>query len=911
MRDTRSYRFWLIAASVLFWMVGHIACSNDFSTQPDKTARNGQLIILADLQTSAAQTTTGGAPVQVWAKLADQDNHSIAGKVVRFTATLGTITAADTTDADGIARAVFVPGNKAGTAVITAQYLDYSSKTVKVSVDSVLSQSLILVVNRQSLLANALDTVHVRAVIRNSDGTPGRNILVSFSASVGKLDYAQLATDSSGVAETVYRPPASAVDRTAILGCQALNMTRQVQLSLKGITFYLVANPEYLLADGNSQSTITAVLKETTSKLAIPDAKITFGTDLGTIPFQARTDEEGRADVALTSGLKTGTAHVMGHYGPTLVDTVEVVFLLSEPAHLQLSVNPSVLPADNTSKAELRATVTDQSSNPVPDGTPVTFRILRGSGTLDNRVLTKDGVAVNTLIAGSHPDTTEVEAEVGSVRDTVRVIYVVGSAASVKLSADTTAIPADGITAILIRAQVLDAAGNPVQDGTTVQFETDVGNITPQAVTQNGIAVAKFSSGQTGVATITARVGGISGQITIKLLPGSPAAILLSFDPKSLGVKDSGRNQTLRITADVRDAKNNSVRDGTLVRFSLYASPHGGERLSTYDPVPTVNGKAEVSLVSGTRSGTVRILAEVVNANGQPVNPPVRAVSTEIMIFAGPPYIENVNDVSTSHLTVGTNPLNILGWHVVNNTAEVVAVVGDKYNNPVPKGTAVYFTTTGGVISTHTGYTDEEGIARVTIHSAKPYPTIDRYYYTFFDPNQGHPNFWLPTSVIPGPIPDFEGGLVVNSKGDTGENDGIVRIMAVTEGVDATGEKAAVWSVTNLVFSGPIAHFSVDVSDTALSPGQSAHIRIQIYDVNGNPIVPGSTIAASSDAGSLSWTSFVTPDPGQTTYDLYLTNNLDPTSPDARETSTQVTIKVTSDNGNAVRSTPSIRLKLE
>ena len=911
MKCLRKSGAWLAAIAFFLYLVGAIGCSNDFPNQPDKNARNGRLIILADLQASSSQTTTGGDPVQVWAKLSDQDNHGISGKIVYFTATLGSITSQDTTDSGGIARAVFVPGTQAGTAVITARYQDYSTKTVKVAVDSVLSQNLILSVRSRSLLANGTDTLHVRARVRNSDGTAARNVLVSFFASAGTLDFSQLATDSSGVAEAVFRAPVATADEEAVLRCQALGMTRQVQISLKGITFYLTANPAYLIADGSSQSQITAIVKETTSKIAVPGAEVTFATDLGTIPFRAKTNAEGRADVSLTSSLKTGTAHVIGRYGAGLADTVAVAFLLSEPAHLQLTAAPAVLPADNSSKSVLRATVTDQSNNPVPDGTPVNFQIVRGSGTLENHKLTQGGVATSELIAGSHPDTAVVVAEVGSLRDTVQVVYVVGEAASVKLSADSTAIPADGVTSILIRASVLDAAGNPVRDGTTVHFETTLGNITPEAVTKGGKAAAKFSSGETGVATVTASVGNASGEITIHLLPGKPAAILLSFDPKSLGVKDSGRNQTLKITADVRDAKNNSVQDGTLVRFSLYASPHGGETLNSYDPVPTVNGKAEVSLVSGTRSGPVRILAEVVDGNGQPVTPPVRAISTEIMIFAGPPYIENVNDVSTSHLTVGTKPLNILGWHFVNNTAEVVAVVGDKYNNPVPAGTAVYFTTTGGVISTHTGYTDDEGIARVTIHTAKPYPTIDRFYYTFFDPNQGHPNFWLPTSVIPGPIPDFEGGLVVNSKGDTGENDGIVRIMAVTEGVDATGQKAAVWSVTNLVFSGLIAHFSVDVSDTALSPGQSAHIRIRIFDVNGNPIVPGSTIAASSDAGSLSWTSFVTPDPGQTVYDLYLTNNLDPTSPEARETSTQVTIKVTSENGNAVRSTPSIRLKLE
>jgi len=326
--------------------------------------------------------------------------------------------------------------------------------------------------------------------------------------------------------------------------------------------------------------------------------------------------------------------------------------------------------------------------------------------------------------------------------------------------------------------------------------------------------------------------------------------------------------------------------------------------------VPTLNGRAQVSLNSGIRSGAVRILAQVTDENGAPIIPEVRAVSTEIIIFAGPPFIEDVNDPGTSHLSVGVEPLNVYGWNVVNNTATVVVVVGDKFNNPVPSGTAVYFTTTSGVVSTFQGFTDEEGVATVTIHTGQPYPTITRFYNTFFDPNENHPDFNQPTNVIPGPIPDFEGSEILNSIGDFGENDGVTRILAVTEGVDANGRSARIWSVTNLVFSGIIFVFDVTTSDTELSPGESALIDFKIYDENGNPIVPGSEITVGASAGVLSWGSLTTGDPGVTRYQVLLTNNLDPTDPDARETATAVTITVNSENGNVIQSSETINLRL-
>ncbi|MCH9007284.1 Ig-like domain-containing protein [candidate division KSB1 bacterium] len=305
-------------------------------------------------------------------------------------------------------------------------------------------------------------------------------------------------------------------------------------------------------------------------------------------------------------------------------------------------------------------------------------------------------------------------------------------------------------------------------------------------------------------------------------------------------------------------------------------------------------------------------MAQVTDALGIALVPEVRAISTEVIIFAGPPFIEDVNNRFTSHLSVGAAQTNVLGWGFVNTTTTMIAVVGDRFNNPVPAGTAVFFTTTGGVISTHTGFTNEEGVATVTIHTAQPLPDIMRYYNTFDDPNKDHPNFALGTSTIPGPIPDFEGGQVVNSLGGVGENDGITRVLAVTEGVNSNGVSSRAWAVTNVVFSGLISTFTIAVSPTDLSPGEAAIIDFKIYDVNGNPIVSGSKIEITNlaDAGSLSWSSLVTSDPGTTTYQVSLTNDIDPSDPDAKATSTSVAIQVTSVNGNDVTFTVPINLNL-
>ncbi len=884
-------------------------CSKQPPLDPFQTG-NDNFVVLAQLD-AEPKNLHPGENAKIIAVLLDNLNRPVAGKKLEFTASKGILNpTVSVTNDSGQAVTQFTAPDQPGSVVITARLEDSQTRSINLEIQDPASQRATIVPEDSSILANGISSTKIRTVWLDQQARPLKNVEIRFETTAGQIVPALVLTDSSGLAVAELFSIASDKDTVAQVSAHASGETIQTQVRFRGISFALTASPQELVADGRSTATITALLKETTSTFAIPGAEITFGTTLGTIPKTGVTNESGVLQINLTSAPDTGMAKVTAVYGKTFAKVVEVHFTESRPTYLDLSANPPVILADNQSTSTLTAKVSDQANNPVPDGTPVLFEIIEGSGTIESNKVTNAGIATSTLTSSLQPDTVTIVARVGSLTDTTLVRYVVGEPATLTLTSDSTSLPADGQTSTRLIATVFDAAGNPVEDGIKVSFVTNIGQVTPFAQTKNGQAVAQFSSSQTGVATVTASVGNLSDEVTIKLRPGPPNSILLSFDPNSLGVKDSGRNQTVTITARVVDSKNNPVEDGTLVKFSIFSSPGGGEFLSTTDPVPTLNGQAQVSFNSGIRSGAVRIMAQVTDAQGNPVVPEVRAISTELIIFAGPPYIEDVNNPSSSHLSVGVMPLNVLGWGVVNNTAIVTAVVGDKFNNPVPPGTAVFFTTTGGVISTHTGFTNEEGVASVIIHTAQPFPTVTRYHNTFFDPNEDHPDFNRSTNQIPGLSPDYEGGEVVNSMGDTGENDGVARILAVTEGVDANGHSARVWAVTDLVFSGAIQVFEITVSDTALSPGESAIVSFKIYDVNGNPIAPGSEISIQASEGELSWTSLTTGDPGVTHYQVLLTNNLDPTDPDARATTTTVNITVNSPNGNLIKSSTPINLNL-
>ena len=905
--------------SILFFILclstglGFLVCTQNSPLDPNVQSSGGQFIFLVGLQGNPTSIAPGGSSI-IQALILDQANQPVLGEDVQFSASFGTLVPSTATTSDsGVATTIFsAPQQSSGTARITGLYNATQTQSVDIEVRDSTPQSITLTPDHFTLLANGVSSTKIKSIWRNDAGKPLIGIPVTFQTTNGSIVTTET-TDVAGVATTTLTSTASRVDLIAQVTASANGLQAMTQVLFKGIEISLNATTRTLTADGRSTSRITTVLKEATTKIAVSDVDVTFGANLGTIPNIATTNSSGVATVDLTSSTQTGVSTVTVRYGQTLIDTLQISFSQSVPTFLNVSASPTMILADNQSISSITAVVSDQSNNPVPDGMPVGFSIVSGTGTIESNKVTQSGVATSRLTSSTQPDTVTIAVQVAGLTDTTTVYYVVGPPANITLTADSTSLPADGVTSTRIVANVSDVAGNPVINGTRVDFSTDLGDITPTTQTVAGQAVAQYVSSVAGTATINASVAGLSKIVTIQLRPGPPNSILLSFDPNNLGVKDSGRNQTVSITADVIDSKNNPVVDGTFVSFSIFSAPGGGEFLSNTNTIPTLNGKAEVSLNSGVRSGSARILVEVTDSFGVPVVPNVRAVSTEIIIFAGPPFIEDVNGASTSHLSVGVKPLNVFGWNVVNSIATVTAVVGDKFNNPVPPGTAVFFTTTGGVISTYTGFTDAEGVVTVTLHTAQPYPDVNRFYNTAFvsiDPNESHPDFTLPTNIIPGPIPDFEFSEVLNSVGNFGENDGVARILAVTEGVDSNGNSARAWSVTEIVFSGLISTFELTTTATDLLPGESATIDFKIYDVNGNPIVQDSAITASSIGGALSWTSLTTSDPGVTRYQVIIVNDLDPTDPDAKEITTPVTISVNSQNGNIVKSSPAITLRL-
>ena len=947
-----------MSASILFFL--WISCAQKVPIDPTQSL-DESLALLNNLQVLPSTVVAGNSAL-VKVQLLDQNNNPITGEEIHFIVNTNAVTFSTTpvqTDAEGWASTYLESSQDARNAIVTARYGNYTRSTT-VNFIAAQSSNIQIETEQTTLLADGLDQTTIMVTVFNDSARPVYNTGVTFNTTAGTITPAA-ATNSEGKAYVTLTSASSTENVTAVVTARHETDSAAVSVIFKGVTLDVWADPNAILADGQSTSKIQTRVKETQTNVVITDAPVRFETDTGTLLNGiVQTDENGVAEATLVSRNVPDTAQVVAFFGPVLNKSVTVIFQESIAGYLKVTANPEAILANGQTQSTIRARVTDQNQLPVA-GVVVRFAFADKPAGEDWGTMSPEYVTTNlngessTMLTSSDSIKTvtvrascTVNTQEGQVvlADTAEITYLPGEAQSINLAIfrydpnTQTYIPAesvqgDGIDQRKVRATVKDDFGHGLRN-IPVHFYTTLGDITPTSDTNDqGVAEATFSSGAVGVATITATVTNdgktLSRTTTIRALPGDPHSIVLSFDPRAIGVKGTGQNQTATIQAEVRDAKNNPVVDSTLVRFSIVHQP-GGVTLSSYDNIPTVGGIARVSISSGTVSGNVRIRTEVIDAEDQSV---VLAAASEILVHAGPPYMEDRTKYYSTHLTIVADELNI--WRGLGTTTLSIAVF-DKYHNPVQQNTAVYVTASGGGVSTHTAFTDDQGKAQVILTGGNPQPLIHKFYHgeLMQDPNDS-------SIVLPGPIyypdldqrliPNFDGdftwnypatlnGLIPNTMDDSLdtcprytlytelyrnlENDGVARIIAYTEGVDADGDSVRAWDQIAVVYSGGVGYWDNSGSvfttpDAFLYIGESRTITFTLMDDNGNPIESNSTIKASltsEKTASLDWNERNTGDGwGTCYYTITISNDVDPENADKAKTG-WVAIKIEWDNEN-------------
>jgi hypothetical protein len=237
-------------------------------------------------------------------------------------------------------------------------------------------------------------------------------------------------------------------------------------------------------------------------------------------------------------------------------------------------------------------------------------------------------------------------------------------------------------------------------DGSVLTDSSGVATIRidPENATGAGELSASYESETTTIAfQITSSTGGNIS--SINFISSNPKTISLA------GTGGAGRVETSKLVFQVMDEFGVPAQ-GEQVDFEL-STTVGGINLTAENGITNSDGNVSVSVNSGTVHTSVRVTATLYS------DPSISTVSDEIVISSGVP---DQNSFSLSTETFNPEAGDIDGVEV-----EITIRAADHFNNPVPAGTMIAFTTEGGSIDPSC-QTDETGACSVTWRSQEPRP---------------------------------------------------------------------------------------------------------------------------------------------------------------------------------------------
>jgi len=528
--------------------------------------------------------------------------------------------------------------------------------------------NLSLEANPSTAEADGKSKVKLTATLKTADDSLLSGKTINFSTDYGTLTKSSLITGENGTAQTEILCPAvpGQARITAVFGTGIRAELIFDFAAIKEAKIELLANPASIQADGNSISTITAILKSQTNNPII-DAQLQFSSTMGSLPAVAVTDNTGVTQVELKSERRNGTAAVIATYNE-ISDTVRVVF---EGIELAVRSSPKDVIADGKTSAGIIVTLKDAAGIPLENERIIlssSSGILKyGTGYSD-----ANGEFVDS-IKSSLPGIADITVNAAGAANSTTVSF---TGFIFNLEATSLGFIA-GVDSTIIIATLKDTIGLPLQ-GIPISFSSSLGNFAEvDSVTDYaGKAYATLKSSGSGTATVTgvANINGtiITKNIQISITSAPPRNLLFQSDRSVIKINGG----TAELIATVTDVSGNPVPDAT-VSFTIAKGPRGGEYLEPTIETTDSRGVAVTIFTSGN-IGSSRINDVEVEAvvQGTGISP-----SRVYLTIAGEP--------KSLKLGYGTDPEDVGGSYY---SLPMVALVSDINGNPVIDGTNVYFT---------------------------------------------------------------------------------------------------------------------------------------------------------------------------------------------------------------------------
>ncbi|MBL3826296.1 MULTISPECIES: Ig-like domain-containing protein [unclassified Marinobacter] len=398
----------------------------------------------------------------------------------------------------------------------------------------------------------------------------------------------------------------------------------------------IVASPVSLDTSTNAQSSITARVKDASGVL-LEGVPVSFSaTNGGTLAVsQGETDEAGVATATLTTDgdPRNRTVTVTAESG-SFSDSVNISIsgtsiAIAGPSSISLGAS-----------AALRVTLVDADGNGIPNE-PINLSTDLGTLSASTLTTSANGFVDVQLNSGSTGGTATVTASAYSGSSTVSTtqnIVIAGDSFGFTSPAPNTEVDLNTPQTLTMEWLV---NGNPVADGTQIQFSATRGTLDPAngvATTTGGIASIDISSANAGISTITASDpnSGLSADLTFEFVATMPDDINLQATKTQL---DFG--ETSEIIAVIRDADNNLVKNQE-VTFSIREDGSGGSLNSSRDVTDSQGRASTIYQAGANTSGRdgVEIQATVGGAISDTVTLTVARQALRLAIGTGNEIIE-------------------------------------------------------------------------------------------------------------------------------------------------------------------------------------------------------------------------------------------------------------------------------
>lgn len=494
------------------------------------------------------------------------------------------------------------------------------------------------------------------------------------------------------------------------------------------------------------------------------------------------------------------------------------------------------------------------------DGTPasgvdVDFTTTLGSISPAKVVTDGQGAASATLLAGTTAGTGQVTASATYSGKTYtksanfQVNLPPLHLSAVTLGAETLSY--GGTTSVSV--SVLNA-NNAVYTGqeldvlfTSVAAGSNAASISSPVRTVNGVATTTYTAKTvTGTDTITATISGSSVTKTLSVTPLSAGSITyVSATPTNLALKGTGgvgKSEVATIVFKVLDSSG-AARPNTTVDFALNTTV-GGITLSSASGSTGNDGNVAVQVNSGIIATSVRVTATVRGTT-------ISTQSEQLVVSTGLPAQDG--------FSISIETLNAEAFSVDGVTDKVTARISDHFRNPVPDGTAVYFTTSGGSIQP--SCTTVGGACTVTWTSQNPRPANGRARIlayaigeeAFVDLNGNG-------VADPGEFTDTTGAFRDDNENGTwdaaseppipfnnatGYDPADGKYNGILQGTAYLGAPKSkhVFSNSTLVMGTSAADILSNPAPFTVPFGGSAAVTVTVRDLNGNNMPTGTTVA--------------------------------------------------------------------